>query len=233
MDLLLKQYNDILNNYNNLNNEYIEYLNSTQPSQYGTDLTTVPNYKYTGQSMIVDSTVTSANLCVATCAKTSNCTGATFNKACTLQSGDGFLKQSPQSIAIVSKQKSYLLQLQNMNNMLQGLNKKIQDYYEINANTLNNNLSGKLYAINDLSDNLMFLSNQKKEFEYQLLALNSPLMEGSVENSESVLNHEKAKYWFYALLFIIVLVITIKFAFTSLSSSIETGLQEAVQKAQG
>lgn len=208
MEVLSSQYDKTLNDYNSLNKEYIEFLNSSASQD---NFITLNDHVYTGTNLSVHPEIKVATMCSATCSKTSGCTGATFNsKACILQSGDGNIKTLLGSKAIIQKKKYYLIRLDNLNNILQGLIQQMQDYQKTNQENIASDMLTQRYAMNDLTDQLVSLNNEKNEYAKQIEEVS--YLDPFIQSSEQSLMQNLS--WFQVFAFIAVAII----AFVAFSS---------------
>lgn len=224
MEALSAQYDKTLQEYNSLNKEYVEFLNS---SVNQSEFITVDNRAYTGTNLSVQPDVKVASTCSALCSKTTGCTGATFDsKACILQSGDGGLKERQDTKAIITKRKYYLIRLDNLNNILQALVQQMQDFQETNQANIASDLMSQRYAMNDLTDQLVSLKSQQNEYLRQIN--DAEKLDPAIENSEQSLSYNKS--WFRLFAFGLVAVLLV-FMFGSFFSSETTATPLATPSA--
>lgn len=212
---LVNQYKKELDDYNSLYSEYTEFLNS------GADnFMTVENNKFIGPAIAAKQPVESDNTCKAWCASFSGCTGASFgskNKFCLLQQGDGGLEVSANTTAILKQKQYYIIKLKEKNNQVKASLQRLQNYYDANRDKLTNDLAEKSYAINSYSDHLLMLDNQNRELTNQLQSVS--FADSEIESSEANLNHEKTKFQFLGILFVLLIGFIIYTGFFSSSSS--------------
>ena len=111
LETLLKQYDNTLTQYTQLNSEYLTYIKNTNQGSLSTDLISISNSEYTGTTMSEIKTDT-VEACRALCSSTSGCSGATYNLSkdstinnCVLKSGDGQINIKEKYSAIVTKKK--------------------------------------------------------------------------------------------------------------------------------
>ena len=117
LETLLKQYENTLTQYTQLNSEYLTYIKNTNDASLSNDLITVDNSEYTGTTSSEIKT-DDVEACRASCSSTSGCSGATYNLTkdstinnCSLKSGDGQINIKENYSAIVTKKKDYLNRL--------------------------------------------------------------------------------------------------------------------------
>jgi NADH:ubiquinone oxidoreductase subunit 3 (subunit A) len=150
LESLTKQYDTLLMQYNQVQSDYINYLQQNPSTlQQGSgatrnnqELTSIPNYTFWGTSGISSNNVSSVQQCSALCSRTQGCSGATYNVTnnnqnnCWLRSGDGIIVAGTSNqYAIISKSKEYLLTLQTLNSQLIDVNNKIIQLMQNNKNT--------------------------------------------------------------------------------------------------
>jgi len=189
LETLLKQYDNTLTQYTQLNSEYLTYIKNTNDASLSNDLITVDNSEYTGTTI---SEIKSADIeaCRASCSSTSGCSGATYNLTkdttvnnCSLKSGDGQINIKEKYSAIVTKKKDYLNRLKVLNNQLTNINTNITNYISTNKPDMSSQLAGDQNIMNQLSNDLSFLVGKKDEIDKQIRSVNdldSKIQEGSI-----------------------------------------------------
>lgn len=233
MDLttLTSKYQDLLQQYKELNNEYVTYLNSVSSQQLNQDFQQIPKSAYTGD-IITNSSSNSASLCQATCAKTSGCLGATFTNtknACILQSGNGKIESNANTVAIVSKQTYYLTQLTALSNQLLAINQNIQNYLDTNQDSLADEIGNVNGILTDLRSNLFYLNNQQKDYMYQLDSIKD--INNDLTNSEAQREFYSNKYSTMWTILAVVLIIAMFLVFftSDVGSSLVEKAKETIE----
>jgi len=151
MDLenLQKKYSNLIAQYKSAVYEYTNFLSqqASNPDKKPS-FTAIKGYAVIGSNQIEFNPSLKLQECEASCAKLSNCTGATFitpngpNLGCILNSGDTrIVRDTPEIYAIIPKTKELLLNMENINQQLIETNKQIRNKIktaepEINANRL-------------------------------------------------------------------------------------------------
>lgn len=143
LESLTKQYDTLLLQYNQVQNDYINYLDKKPSGIHGgkgeinSNLSIIPNSTFWGTSGISNTNVSSVDKCSALCSITPGCTGATYSVTnssqnnCWLRSGDGMvITGTNQQYAIIHKSKEYLLTLQTLNSQLIDANNKIMQIFK-------------------------------------------------------------------------------------------------------
>jgi hypothetical protein len=189
LETLLKQYDNTLTQYTQLNSEYLTYIKNTNDASLSNDLITVDDSEYTGTTI---SEIKSADVeaCRASCSSTSGCSGATYNLTkdstinnCSLKSGDGQINIKENYSAIVTKKKDYLNRLKVLNSQLTNINTSITKYISTNKTEMSSQLAGDQNIMNQLSNDLSFLVGKKDEIDKQIRSVNdldSKIQEGSI-----------------------------------------------------
>jgi hypothetical protein len=137
MDLenLQKKYSNLLAKYKSAVNEYTNFLSDQAKNpDKKPSFTALNGYAVIGSERIGIKDITSLQECEASCAKLSNCTGATFitpngnNRGCILSGGDPkVVRDFPGTFAIITKGKQLLLNMESINEELIATNKEIVD----------------------------------------------------------------------------------------------------------
>jgi hypothetical protein len=189
LETLLKQYDNTLTQYTQLNTEYLTYIKNTNDASLSNDLITVDDSEYTGTT-ISEIKKDTVEACRASCSSTSGCSGATYNLTkdstinnCSLKSGDGQINIKEKYSAIVTKKKDYLNRLKVLNTQLTNINTNITNYISTNKTELSSQLSGDQNIMNQLSNDLSFLVGKKDEIDKQIRSVNdldSKIQEGSI-----------------------------------------------------
>jgi hypothetical protein len=159
------------------------------------------------------SSVGTIEQCKALCAKTSNCTGATFNATansqpmCWLRTGDGELMQAQDSdYAIIPEAKKYLSIIESINKKLLETNQQIQKLIK-QSKPLYNTIQAKGQQQNDeLIKNYAQLSIERKKIKNMLEKyqdLDNSEIEGNIKINQN--------YYTFILLLIISVCICILF----------------------
>jgi NADH:ubiquinone oxidoreductase subunit 3 (subunit A) len=203
MDLenLQKRYSNTLIKYRQASTDYINYLNSqTRQPNVRPPLVSVNNSSYLGRGSAGPIIRTSnANQCRAKCASNSKCTGATFvSGSCNLRTGDSAVVPTKNSIAIISRGKQLLMNMDILNRELISINNEIRNkisagtpvYKDFNnANNIKSQELSKQYsALNKERNNIKNLLDKYDKIE-----------NGQDENTIRL----NQNYYTYFLLFIV------------------------------
>jgi len=181
LESLTKQYDTILIQYNQVQSDYINYLQKNPASvqlgktQNANALTSIPNSTFWGTAGISSSNVSSVAQCSALCSKTPGCSGATYNTTnnsqnnCWLRSGNGIIIAGTNGqYAIVSQSKEYLLTLQTLNSQLIDVNQKIIKLMQDNKNIFLEQGNERRQNYNLLTQNIYKLEEERMNILQQL-----------------------------------------------------------------
>jgi hypothetical protein len=222
LETLIKQYDNTLTQYTQLNSEYLTYIKNTNDASLSNDLITVDNSEYTGTT-ISEIKSTDVEACRASCSSTSGCSGATYNLTkdstinnCSLKSGDGQINIKENYSAIVTKKKDYLNRLKVLNDQLTNLNTSITNYISTNKPDMSSQLAGDQNIMNQLSNDLSFLVGKKDEIDKQIRSVND--LDGKIQEGSILVNMNYSI--FNILLFSAILVVLI-FLYMSVFSNNE------------
>ena len=226
MDLenLRQKYSNLLIQYKGAVADYVNYLNVQSQQPYGEftsssnfNTSSAPNYKinneplvsiqgqaFTGTGSAGQSTATTLQDCIASCASSDTCTGATFiSNKCQIRVGDSpIIPSSQDSYAIIPKGKQLLLNMENINKQLLDVNKQLVDKIKISEpifDKMNTDTTSKnLELIKNYESLLEERRNIAKSLnEYQ--TLDNTENEGQIKITQN--------YYSYILLLILAFVV--------------------------
>ena len=221
LESLTKQYDTLLIQYNQVQSDYIDYLQKNQGMalQSSLDLTKVPNSTFWGTGAISSSNVSTVDQCSALCSRTPGCSGATYNVTnnsqtnCWLRSGDGMVVTGTSNqYAIIPKAKEYLLTLQTLNSQLVDTNKKILQVFQ-QYDSLSDQDFERVQKYNLLKKNYTHLEKERKHILNQLKEYQT-VQERQVQGSLIVTKN----YYNYILLLFIVIVCLLILSKTAIDS---------------
>lgn len=227
MDLenLQKKYSNLLAKYKSAVNEYTNFLSeqAMKPDQKPS-FTAINGYVLVGSERIGHNTSSTLQECEASCAKLSNCTGATFitphghNRGCILSGGDPKMVRDRQgTYAIITKGKQLLLNMGSINEELLATNKEIVNKINNIAPEIANNVNESSNKNQELVNNYKGLMEERKEIS-NLLKDYDTLDSIEDENQIKITKN----YYSYILLSIVVIVfifLLYSISFTSYSTS--------------
>jgi hypothetical protein len=220
METLIKQYDNTLTQYTQLNSEYLTYIKNTNIENLPKDLISVSNSEYSGTETNVISEIHTADVeaCKASCSSTSGCSGATFNVSpdnnCSLKSGDGKINIKANYSAIVTKKMDYLNRLKSLNDQLTSANTNITNYISNNKPDLTSKLSENQSVLNGLSNDLAFLVDKKDDIDTQIRSITE--LDGKIDQSSILVNKN---YSIFNILLIVAILAIVIFCYMFIFSS--------------
>jgi hypothetical protein len=218
LETLNKQYDKVLLEYRNAVTNYINFLQQDVSSNGGPQISTAQGYIYTG-TILSQSTSSSLQSCQASCANTPGCTGATYknsdNKKCILNSGEIKLTSGTENdYAIIKQGKDLLLIVQQKNDLLININKKIDDEMKNSGKPLYNELKQTQDSqSDDLNSQFNTLTDEKRNID-KLLKQYETLDQKQQNTNISV----DSNYSMYFSLIILALIIIFALMFFSAPS---------------
>lgn len=205
LETLIKEYDILLIQYNQVQNDYIHYL---QNQNINPRLVTIKNSAFWGKSGISSSNIKDMNTCVALCSNTPGCSGATFNKTngsennCWLRSGEGMvIAGSEDQYAIIPESINYLLTLEQLNLKLKDVNNKILQIFQSNDTLFKNIDKTRIEKYQLLKQNYKYLELQRLKILNELKKYNN--LEEQYNQSQLIV--QKNYYNYILLLFILIL----------------------------
>jgi hypothetical protein len=201
--LLNNDFNNLLTEYNSTYQEYIDILDKRTTTKR--EFKTLKNNTYLGKDIISYTNTDTVEDCQTACIDNPNCDGASFSASvsrCELLKGNGEVIPSMEHTAIIPNMKYYSFKLDQLNNKLITLNKKMQlseakEQEEIKERNTETNKNKIL-----LEQNYQELLQERKEIQ--------KIMK-EYENVNSVYINDnllvKMNYWWYVLLFILFILL--------------------------
>jgi hypothetical protein len=229
LELLIKEYDTVLLQYNQLNSDYLNYIKNTSESTINTDFTNIPNSEYSGINTSIVSQNNSSNIttCSASCSTTTGCTGATFNQLavsgannCSLKSGDGKISSKINSSAIVTKKMYYLARLKILNDLLISINQNIQNYIDNNKSDMASTLENKQSIVQKLFGDLNYFVNERDSIEKKIKSITD--LDNIIDESDYSVYQKYLIFRFLAFIAVLAIFILIYLAFFDSSKSSNT-----------
>lgn len=187
---------------------------------------TVKGQAYMGTGSAGPSNSTNLNKCVASCTSNSKCTGATFvSNKCNLRIGDtSTIKSSENSYAIITREKQMLMNIEEINEQLIVINKKIINQINIAEPIYDTNVKHSEYQTEELIKNYAQLQEERNNIldvmeQYDKL--------DNVEKQNQIFITKN--YYSYILLTILTLAISVLLYKIYLSTNGETNMPTNVQ----
>jgi hypothetical protein len=226
LESLIKEYENVLAQYNQVETDYINYLHQTKSNVSNTvsDLVYFKNKALWSKQIFSSSRVNNVQQCQALCSKNPDCKGATYNdyknsltaNNCFLSSKDGMIYNAEDQYAIVFKSTGYLQALEGLNNQLLNLNIRILEAFEENDYDFSMQDKERFNKYRLLRINYAKLEEQRANLLEQLQTIQT--LDSKQVNGELAVT----KYYYnYILLFIVVVLccaILSKIALNSISS---------------
>jgi uncharacterized protein YutD len=211
MDLenLQKKYSNLLAKYKSAVNEYTNFLSeqAINPDKK-TSFCTTKGYSVVGSERIGQNKSRTLQQCEASCAKLSNCTGATFitpkgnRQGCILNSGNlKKVKDKGYVYAIITRGKQLLLNMESINEQLIATNKEIVNKIKQTEPAINENVNERSNKNQELVNNYKDLMEERNEIS-NLLKDYDTLDGAEKENQIKITKN----YYSYILLLIVVIV---------------------------
>jgi hypothetical protein len=214
LESLIKQYDTLLIQYNQVQSDYINYLQRNPHSTLdnGTNnshLITSKNNAFWGTAGISSRRVSNVEQCSALCSTTPGCSGATYNitnnsnqNNCWLRSGEGMvIAGTSDQYAIIPESKNYLLTLQTLNSQLMDINNKILIIFRNNENISSTLDKERFKKYNLLKQNYGKLEEERVNILNKLM--DHQTIEEKKTQSELIVTKN---YYNYVLLLFIVLL---------------------------
>lgn len=220
MDLenLQKKYSNLLTKYKSAVNEYTNFLSeqSINPDKKPSFCRS-KGYSIIGSERIGQNKSRTLQECEASCAKLSNCTGATFitpkgkNRGCILSSGNiQKVKDQKHVYAIITTGKQLLLNMESINQQLIATNKEIVNKIKQVEPEINDNL-------NEMSSKNQELINNYKDLMEERDEISKFLKDYETLDSAEDENQIKITKNYYS--YILLLIVAIAFIFLLYSIS--------------
>jgi len=229
LEALNSEYKTLLISYQQATVDYVNYLkqsnNKCQTSNNAADLNCwaiIKNQAFWGVSGISQTSVGSPEECATSCAKTAQCSGATFNPSnntCILRKGEGSPIPTEGSYAIVSKGKKLLQIVDNINNRLTELNTKINNVIQQQKNLNNMQIAPKQNSQSQaLLNNYYQLMEEREQIKRMLNQYQDT--ERNMDERDIVVTQN---YYTYILLFGLVIIIVFILVKVSLPTNKQYG----------
>jgi hypothetical protein len=209
MDLekLQQKYSKLIAQYKAAVYEYTNFL-SQQTTTGKSSFSTINGYAVVGNRIGINQSSTLQE-CEASCAKLSNCTGATFitpkgnNRGCILNSGDSqIVRDREGTYAIIPKSKQLLLNMENINQQLIATNKQIRNKIKNVEPVINENINESSNKTQELLKTYKDLTTERDKI-LDLLRQYETL--DSIENENQLTINKN--YYSYVLLSILVIAV--------------------------
>lgn len=170
LELLIKEYDNTIKQYNQAQLNYYDFIKNKPKMSIDNKFLRTPYGVYTSEKQINVTKVKYYNECRALCAKTKNCTGATYNngnKMCSLQSGQGRVigSKNGQNYAIVYKEIEMMNTIKSLNQKLTNINNKILAKIKSSRPTLNKDTTNRSNKDKQLLKNYNNLTRERMKID--------------------------------------------------------------------
>lgn len=180
LEVLKKQYQTVLLQYNQAQADYLEYLQRESKITDKGKLTSNSDNKYAeikgrafwGTKSLSEQSAETIEQCKSVCSSLSNCTGATFNKDkkyCWLRSGDGSIVDGQKAdVALIPEKVRLMKVMQNFASQLASINEKILRRMEAETPALDEEKKESQEQVQVLKKNYQNLVKERKNIEAEL-----------------------------------------------------------------
>jgi hypothetical protein len=203
---LQKEYEVILQQYQEAGKNYISYLQNSDSSNY----TALQGRTWWGIEGINESSAETQAECENMCASDEKCSGATFNpvkKYCWTRTGDGSLSAGlDDDYALIPQQKSALIVMKGLNDQLLSINEQITNELKKSNPYIQQQSQEKNIQQQKLGESYQQLLEQKMEMEKQLQQYYS--IEQDYDNQSLYVNQQTVSMRFWVLITCLILLVT-------------------------
>lgn len=203
---LQKEYEVILQQYQEAGKNYISYLQNNDSSNY----TALKGRTWWGTEGISESSVETQAECENMCASDEKCSGATFNpvkKYCWTRTGDASLSAGlDDDYALIPQQKSALIVMKGLNDQLLNINEQITNELKKSDPYIQQQSQEKNIQQQKLSESYQQLLEQKMEMEKQLQEYYS--IEEEYDNQSLYVKQQTVSMRFWVLITCLILLVT-------------------------
>jgi len=211
LEILQKNYSNLLLQYKSSIAEYISYLNKQGNKP---DLVSMRGRAYVGSNLSQKKNVSSLQDCKAMCSQNSKCSGATFissSNKCNLVTGDGsIVSSSNNSYAIIEKSRQMLMNIESINQQLIAANNKILNKIQTSEPQILHNNANAAINTQELIDNYKSLTEEREQI-FETLRQYETL--DSVKNENDI----KVTKNYYSFILLAILVAIIIFTLVKLT----------------
>lgn len=220
LEALQKEYEAVLQQYQEAVNNYITTLESATDTNTATLFTPLKGRSWWGTRGVAEGVVDTQEQCETMCANAENCSGATFNpvkRYCWARGGNSALTPGvDDDVALLPQQKAALIVMRGLNNQLISIANEISEQLKTMQPKMEEQQQQQSEKQQQLNSSYQKLLDQKWEMEKQLIEYNS--VEQDYENQTIYANQENVAYRFWVLFAIVALLITVKRVYGSPSS---------------
>jgi hypothetical protein len=201
IETLEKEYSILLNQYEEAYKNYMSSLSKNN------EFISIKGKTWWGKNPLSQSIVSNIQECITTCAKNSQCSGATFNQTnnyCWTRTGETTLTSgSEDEFALITNMKSQLLILDYLNQKLIEINKQIlMEFNNIDLSSIDNKEQQQ-----QLNNNYMKLVKEQETLNNMLANYND--INTSVLTKQLIVEQSSASLRLWLFITIIIVLFTI------------------------
>ncbi len=208
MEMLSSNFNSLITQYTETNQNLMDALNSNDPS-----FNTVQNSSFAGTTDLNTIQNSTESDCLTSCISNQSCSGATFDtqqNTCALSSGNGDIVSSQNQTAIINQVLYYSLQLQKINSDLTTVNNSMLNLVKTDTTNYNKANQNTLQNTTILQTNYNTLDQERTQIddmvrEYETLS-------ASYENGNINVTSKYYYYIIYLLIAILLFFLLFKFS---------------------
>lgn len=207
MEILSNNFNDLLKQYKDTYQEFLNTINSDNNS-----LTTIPNFSFIGKDNINMIQGSSIDNCLSECTSNKNCSGATLDNdlnTCTLSSGIGNVIKSENKTAIVKQSLFYTNKLQQINIKLMEINSSMMNLANSNMDNYSKNNEENIKKGEILNQNYHGLEKDRSEIEQMIREFQSLNSVIENESMNATSNYYKYIMYIFIAIFLVILLMRI------------------------
>lgn len=208
---LSNEFNILINKYQDTYKKYIDTINS-----HNKDFKVIDNSSFYGEKQITSLNNIDISNCQSNCLSNTLCSGATFNTTnnnCTLSSGSGNILPAHNSKSIIKQSIYYGYELQNLNNKLVDINKKMIDAYNNNYQKYKDNKSMAQQKEIIMNNNYNILTEERKQIDN--IINEAETINRAYENGNVTVSSNYYRYIVLLAIVIILITLFLNFSFTS------------------
>ena len=211
---LSNEFNILINKYQDTYKKYINTINSDNKN-----FKVIDNSAFYGEKQINTLNNIDISNCQSNCLSNTLCSGATFNTTnnnCTLSSGSGNLLPAHNSKSIIKQSIYYGYELQNLNNKLVDINKKMIDTYNYNYQKFKDNKSRAQQKEIIMNNNYKILTEERTQIDS--IISDAETLNRAYENGNINVSSNYYRYIVLLVIVILLIILFLNFSFTSKQS---------------
>jgi hypothetical protein len=225
LEILSKEYDTVLIQYNQAQADYINYLKSQPTNEKDSDpLVDIKGTTFWGTDKLNEGIATDVEECKAMCSSSTECTGATFNldkEYCWTRTGNGSINVGlPSDYAIIPENVKHLKIITSLSEKLENINSKILKIINKGEPVYDAQNEQRKQQTQILNENYKILMREREKVERTIKKYQD--LNKSQNQGEIYISKNYSTYIGLVLIILIVVGLLIKFS-TSSSSNIQQG----------